>query len=811
MPNRSPFVLALLAAFAVCLLRLQATENASWLAGECALALGICLVGLFRGFGIFRDASQEQIGLSRFSGGLTPGGLALGTVCICLPLLSKLFQVRLLGGGGEATELVWLSMLQYAALWQSAIASSTKEEWISFLLSCFLMLFGLASSDRSGMVVIVVLFGVLAGWWLMSRYWQSIQGGFIANESVPMVRLRLGAILFALLLTTGIGLVAMTAGATTTALDGFMPTSGGKKWSDPAARQGVGDGDMLVAAKDQAFTFGPVESDLFLDSPVPSLYDLVSDAYGEPIVRKEYMRAISLDSKIQESEQQATESKKSGREFSAVRRPNSTTDGRKPEGTASRAVLHLIGQVPQHLRMESYDAFDGIQWSHSDGHSLQKVKSVPTLIQLYGKPWIELQKIPSAIAHPVRERQTVKVMAMKSVRLLTPSLLTHTHIDRVDKPDFFGWTDDGQLMMTGQTQVPSMTVVHQLYQTPQLHSLRDAADPLSALTVSDTVADSDPLGWKKNYLQLNSLQSESLRQQAKALVEKHWHRSLSSLTDWQRIEGIVGSFRNEFVHDRLASAPEECLDVVHYFLDKQRGPDYLFATSAVTLVRSLGIPCRLVTGFYASPKRFDTKSGQTEILPEDLHTWAEVYCHGAWLPIEPTPGYAVPNEYRSWKQWAVVVLWTIRDGVLHYPLRCAIGFLVLATFIVCRLVFADAILSLCVAAIAMIPSQSNVRWTLRLMRWRDWLRNRPNPARSTVSAWLAKHLADHSRLSAVDRTVYIQAVDRIAYAPQSISQPWLNKHSLELRRICWSIAARGWIDLLFQPAFLVPYSRWVKR
>ncbi len=128
------------------------------------------------------------------------------------------------------------------------------------------------------------------------------------------------------------------------------------------------------------------------------------------------------------------------------------------------------------------------------------------------------------------------------------------------------------------------------------------------------------------------------------MIESYWRRPPQGLTDWQRIEGIVGYLRREFHHDSNAKAPDDCDDVVEYFLDRNGGPDYLFATTAVALIRSMGIPCRLVSGFYASPSNYDFKSGQTEVLPEDLHTWAEVYCHGVWIPIEPTPGYPVSRR-----------------------------------------------------------------------------------------------------------------------------------------------------------------------
>ena len=58
---------------------------------------------------------------------------------------------------------------------------------------------------------------------------------------------------------------------------GFMPTSGGSKWSDPAARSGIGTGDAAIAAKDHAESFGAVESEIFLESTESTLFDMFND------------------------------------------------------------------------------------------------------------------------------------------------------------------------------------------------------------------------------------------------------------------------------------------------------------------------------------------------------------------------------------------------------------------------------------------------------------------------------------------------------------------------------------------------------
>ena len=780
----STFAMALIAAFGVHLLRMHASNNPLPLLLEFSFVLVVSCIAWFR----VGNANHESM------------WLMAGSLCIGLPWLSSLVQVRLLGHSGEATELIWIAMLQVAALWQSAIARNSRQEWTSFLLSSFLMVFGLATSDRTGMVVIVVLYGMLAAWWMMSKYWQKIEKGFVTVDSVPLIRLRLGALAIAVLLTGVIGGVALSTGSQLSSLDGFMPTSGGKGDSDPAARNGIGDGDMLVAAKDQAYTFGPVESDLFMDSKTPSLYDLISDLYGEPFVRREQLRSISLDSKTQEAKEEGSESKKRSREFSAIRKPREETASAKPKGSESPAVFHLIGRVPQHLRLETYDHFDGVAWTQSEDLLLNHEMNPIAMETMQGKPWMRLQRHAPELAHRVHERQTVKIIGLKSPRLVTPSLLTHTYIDKVDQVDFYGWTADGQLMMPNRDNVPQLTVVHQMYQTPQLHALRDTSNWLSRIAMTPALRQRSP-AWIGNYLQIVSSHSEVLSARTKESIAGHLGRSIEGLSDWQKIEGVVGLLRSRYTLDSNANVPPECTDAVTHFLDCKQGPDYLFASAAVAMIRSLGVPSRMVTGFYASPDHYDFKSGQTEVLPEHLHTWAEVYCHGVWLTIEPTPGYAFPNEFRTWNQHAIEFAWSMRDSLVQYPIFYLLGLSSILLLVLARRRIADAALSFIAMAGAIAPPAVQVRWIQRLLEWRCWIHSRRYSTRTTVAQRLSGQLNESVGLMASERDLYIQAVNRMAYAPKVKTVGWLNEHAADLRTVCWAIAKRGWLDLIARPKF----------
>lgn len=794
-PNWSTLALAFVASLGLFLLRLQGSESELLLWGEFVAVISFAAVAH-----ILLGCRQETLPRSlRFADYSVGTQWVVSGLVICVPWGSHLVQRYLMSGRGEATELIWLAMLQNAAIWQAAIARVQKQEWTSFLLSCFLMLFGVATSDRSGMLFIVVPFGLLAAWWLMARYWQSIERGFVAVDSVPLIRLRLLMVCLLCAFTALVGGFAVLSGGSVSTLNGFMPTSGGNKDADPAARKGVGDGDMLIAAKDEAFTFGPVDSDLFLDSDAPSMYDIANDMYGEPQARVRQMtRAISLDSESKETDQEGSESKKAGRDFTALRQPKEGSSGVKPKETKSDAAFHVIGKTPQHLRMEAFDVFDGVAWKQSEKLASTRPIQVLKRTEIAGKPWMLLQNFLNDLTYPGYERITIKLINIKSSRIASPAMLGKVHIDRIDREDFFEMTGDGQLSMPGREFVPQLTVVHQLFQIPQLHVLRDASNPLShfAAKQSEATASIDVAGNGSSlteYLQM-PMESRALSELAHDLVNKVQGKDLGQLTDWQKVEAVVASLRT-FKVDRLSVPTQDGEDVVQFVLRNRRAPEYLLATTAAILVRSQGVPSRLVSGFYASPSRYDVRAGLTEVMQEDLHTWVEINAHGVWIPVEPCGRYSPPHYFRSWGQWAIQSWWGLRDYAITKPLRVALCVLLFSLMILLRCRILDAGCSLVFEALHFAPTRLRIKGSLHLLRARMWIWKVRKPNNATVRTWLESQLACDSRLSECDRLMYIQAVQRIAYTSQDQAQAWLMQNQVALSRICWIIVQRGGREL----------------
>ena len=84
-------------------------------------------------------------------------------------------------------------------------------------------------------------------------------------------------------------------------------------------------------------------------------------------------------------------------------------------------------------------------------------------------------------------------------------------------------------------------------------------------------------------------------------------------------------------------APPRGRDPIDYFLfDLKRGYCEYYASAMVVMLRDVGVPARIVTGYATTT--YDQKQNAYEATQDDAHTWVQVYFNGVgWLDFEPTP------------------------------------------------------------------------------------------------------------------------------------------------------------------------------
>jgi hypothetical protein len=106
---------------------------------------------------------------------------------------------------------------------------------------------------------------------------------------------------------------------------------------------------------------------------------------------------------------------------------------------------------------------------------------------------------------------------------------------------------------------------------------------------------------------------------------------------YDQAAAIEAYLRASYTYTLTPPAPPPGVDPEEYFLFTSRqGYCQYFATAMADMLRSLGVPVRLVNGY--GPGSYDDAQGRFVVRESDAHTWPEVYfpTYG-WIAFEPTP------------------------------------------------------------------------------------------------------------------------------------------------------------------------------
>jgi len=106
---------------------------------------------------------------------------------------------------------------------------------------------------------------------------------------------------------------------------------------------------------------------------------------------------------------------------------------------------------------------------------------------------------------------------------------------------------------------------------------------------------------------------------------------------YDQATAIESYLRSNYQYTLTPTEPPSTADPLDYFLfTSKEGYCEYFASAMGDLLRSLGIPTRLVNGY--GPGSYDEKLGRYVVKESDAHTWVEAYFPGyGWIPFEPTP------------------------------------------------------------------------------------------------------------------------------------------------------------------------------
>ncbi len=106
--------------------------------------------------------------------------------------------------------------------------------------------------------------------------------------------------------------------------------------------------------------------------------------------------------------------------------------------------------------------------------------------------------------------------------------------------------------------------------------------------------------------------------------------------DADRARAIERSLQRDYAYTLELPASEPRDPIAHFLFERRRGHCEYFASSMAVLLRTLGIPSRVVTGFQGGI--YNPISGWHLIRAADAHSWVEAYVGGSgWVTFDPTP------------------------------------------------------------------------------------------------------------------------------------------------------------------------------
>jgi transglutaminase-like putative cysteine protease len=136
----------------------------------------------------------------------------------------------------------------------------------------------------------------------------------------------------------------------------------------------------------------------------------------------------------------------------------------------------------------------------------------------------------------------------------------------------------------------------------------------------------------KNYLQLPKTLSPEIVALAQRITDQ-------ARTPYDKADAITQYLRNNITYSTTVNDPPPGQDSLDWFLfDSKTGFCNYYATAEVIILRSVGVPARMVVGFaqgeYSAPNLYVVRE-------LDEHAWPEVYFPGVgWVEFEPTGNQA---------------------------------------------------------------------------------------------------------------------------------------------------------------------------
>ena len=280
---------------------------------------------------------------------------------------------------------------------------------------------------------------------------------------------------------------------------------------------------------------------------------------------------------------------------------STTLDLRVRGDLSDDLVMRVRASAPSMWRGLVFDRYDGVSWTGDE--------SEPTPLWGEGR-----YTYPPRFANlaPVAE-----VVQTFYVEVEQPSVLF-----AAGEPDSIWYASGVGVDELGTLRTDSTLTDGTVY---RVVSTRGAAPPsLLRRIAHDSVPDE-----MDRYLQVPADLPTRVRSLAQSITRR-------ATNDYDRVKAIERYLRTHYRYTTDSPVPAPGEDAVDDFLfDARVGFCEQFASATAVMLRTLGIPARVVTGY--TPGTRNPFTGYYEIKASDAHAWVEVWFDNlGWYPFDPT-------------------------------------------------------------------------------------------------------------------------------------------------------------------------------
>ncbi|HYQ47859.1 MAG TPA: DUF3488 and transglutaminase-like domain-containing protein, partial [Thermodesulfovibrionales bacterium] len=259
-----------------------------------------------------------------------------------------------------------------------------------------------------------------------------------------------------------------------------------------------------------------------------------------------------------------------------------------------RIELNRAVSPPYYWRGKTMDYFDGISWRNTTRQNRRIQKAADEfLFSLYDRDTAVVQNV---FLEPIDSDAIFGLAKISAVNTDTFALM-------VD--------DDMDISMPGRS---SKRVRYMVY--------------------------SDPAGFYAGKREPKYLQMPPGMSRIRALAEDV---TRSASNDRQKARMIEEYLKGNYTYSLSTSPPPSGMNVIEDFLfNSRKGYCEHYAASMVMMLRSIGIPSRIVNGFYGGER--NDYGNYLIIRQSDAHAWVEALIGNAWRRFDPTPAVSLERQ-----------------------------------------------------------------------------------------------------------------------------------------------------------------------